>query len=1000
MAGPVDRITYQQARRLKNFKPAEIGMPLGPEWATFWFRAQATIPKEWDGRRVDLLWITYGENTLWLGGQSRQGLNFSLTYGHPPPPQRAAAPLVGRARAGERMSFEIESACNGLFGQEKSQPYAHVSPYVLDKAEIALFDPRAFELYHDLRVLVDLEAESQDPETRDLDAAWAGLLLGELNHFCNACDPDDPGTWAQAGQLLKRLYDYHNGAAVHEISAIGHAHIDTAWLWPVAETHRKIERSWSTVLRLMEEYPDFRFASSQAYQYEVIRQRNPALYVRIKAAHQRGQWYCVGGTWIESDCNLPSGESLIRQFLYGQRFFEREFGGRCGEMWAPDVFGACAQLPQVMRHCGVDRFLTSKFSWNRFNKPDHHTFTWEGIDGSAVLAHYLPSDTYNTTVTIEQMRRNARSFRNHDLGHDSLMVFGYGDGGGGPDETMLETIRRARDLQGLPRTVMRSPDEFFARIATDAIEHPRYVGELYLELHRGTYTTHAATKRANRKCEIALHDAEFLCAVASEAAGHEYPAVRLEELWRLVLLNQFHDILPGSSIGEVYEQAQKEYVQVLAGAGELRDSALRALGSKRSGRRSAGAFTPLNTTGFARREVIELPGAKLGFVETPPYGFGATAEPRDAVVVRELEGAGDPIVLENDQLAATFSASGRLLSLVHKPTGREAIAPGCAGNDLELYDDRPVAHDAWDIDPFHIETRRPVGPAEEVSRLEEQLPLRGGVRFVHKVGRSSRIVVVARLDAESERLEFHCEADWREDHKLLKVAFALDVRSMAATYEIPFGALDRPTHFNTSFDAAKFEVPAQRWADLSEPGFGVALLNDCKYGYSAYRNVLRLSLLRAPTYPDPAADRGMHRFAYALYPHAGMWHESDVVAQAARFNQPPVPAPGALEPRSFLHVDSPHLVLDTVKRAEEGDGLVLRLYECHGARGTARLRMGLPVASACLCNGLEDDGPPLELAGEARDEIVLPFTPFQVLSLKLAEEVTPRGKTRSRPKSK
>lgn len=423
---------------------------------------------------------------------------------------------------------------------------------------------------------------------------------------------------------------------------------------------------------------------------------------------------------------------------------------------------------------------------------------------------------------------------------------------------------------------------------------------------------------------------------------------------------------------------------MLATAEKLRRSAAAALvGGNARGRR-AGAATPINTIGFDRREVVELPDGALAFADAPAYGIGRLAETEDVVTLTHDKQSPGSIVLQNRHLIARFSADGRLQSLIHRATGREAIAPGMAGNVLALYDDRPTAHDAWDIDPFHLDTGRPEWAAYEMATIHEQLPLRAQVRFAHRVGRQSHVNVVARLDAESERLEFYCEADWQEDHKLLKVAFPLAVRSMSATYEIPFGAIERPTHFNTSHDAAKFEVPAHRFADLAEPGFGVALLNDSKYGHSCHRNTMRLSLLRAPTYPDPSADRGSHRFAYALYPHAGPWHESSVVKQAATFNQRLMMARGgmaAAEPRSFFRIDNRNLVLDTIKQAEDGGGLVLRLYECHGARGVARIRVGVPFSSANYCNGLEDDGQPPGRAGDA--DLVLPFAPFQIISIRL-----------------
>ena len=442
VAGPVDRIPPEEAEGLE-YRDAELGERFGPLWATYWFRVEATVPEEWAGQRVDLLWVSHSEATLWIGGRPVQGLNSS------PDGARIDAPVLEPAAGGERLDLRVELACNGLFG-ELPRPFASLEPVVLDRCRIARFDRRAWDLHHDFDVLRRLEADA----VNGLDESWAGRLLSELNRFCNTWVEDDRSTWDEAGAILTALLATRNGSHVHELSAIGHAHIDTAWLWPLAETQRKMVRTFSSQTAYMDRYPEFRFACSQAQQYDWVRTRNPDLYERILRHAEAGRWVPVGGTWVEPDCNLPSGESLVRQFLHGQRFFERELGRRCREFWNPDVFGYNGQLPQIMRGAGIGRFLTQKLSWNRFNSPPHHTFTWQGIDGSEVLAHFPPADTYNATAEVEELRRSARDYKDHDRSGRSLLVFGYGDGGGGPTPEMLETLRRVRDLQGVPRTSM------------------------------------------------------------------------------------------------------------------------------------------------------------------------------------------------------------------------------------------------------------------------------------------------------------------------------------------------------------------------------------------------------------------------------------------------------------------------------------------------------------------------------------------------------------------
>jgi alpha-mannosidase len=454
--------------------------------------------------------------------------------------------------------------------------------------------------------------------------------------------------------------------------------------------------------------------------------------------------------------------------------------------------------------------------------------------------------------------------------------------------------------------------------------------------------------------------------MAMRTARAKYPTDELDRLWKIVLLNQFHDILPGSSIGLVYEDSKKQYAELIESAKELRESAMKALGSAKP-----QAAVPVNTVGFDRSEVATNKG-KLVYVEAPSYGIGQVVKAPDEVTVTQT---GKNIVLENANLKAIFSSTGRLTSLIEKSTGREVLAGD--GNCLEMYDDRPTAWDAWDVDPFHLETGRKCGPSRDMKVVTRDR-LRAEVQFNYTCGAESSIRQIVRLDANSARLEFHCEADWRESNKFLKVGFPVNVRAMNATYEMQFGAVERPTHFNTAADLARYEVPGHRWADLCEHGFGVALLSESKYGFSTLGNEMRISLLRAPKYPDEQADIGKHQFAYAIYPHAGDWRSGGVVAEGFRFNVPILFAPRLSEPMSFASVDDPNLVLDTIKKAEDGDGIVLRLYECHGARGKARVKLGFGVKSARLCNALEDEAEALKVKDGA---VELEYAPFQIISV-------------------
>ncbi|HSI84695.1 MAG: alpha-mannosidase [Candidatus Methylacidiphilales bacterium] len=985
VAGPgMDRISHAEALKIPDadFEPARIGDQYRPAWATYWFRVAVEVPQAWAGHRVDFLWDSQSEATLWVDGISVQGLN--MTQG-----DRPDAILFRKASGGEKKQFLVEMACNNKFGLVGPQDAA-ISTWHLRECKIARFNPEAWDLYWDAYVLSKLLEElMRVGEATDL--SWSGLLLSELNRFCNILDLKDTATWAPAREILKGLYEYKNPSRAFELSVIGHAHIDTAWLWPLAETHRKCERSFSTAVAYMQDYPEYKFSCSQAYQYEIIAKRNPVLYAKIKERIQTGQWVPVGGTWIEPDCNIPSGEALVRQFVYGQAYFKKEFGKRCNEFWNPDVFGYNGQLPQIMRLSGINRFLTQKLSWNRFNKPHNHTFLWRGIDGSEVLTHFPPSDTYNAFGTgeskseIQWLRQNLKDFRDHDRGHEGIMLYGWGDGGGGPTKGMLEVIRRSADIQGLPRTVQRTSDEFFERLEKDVTDPAVIFGELYFEYHRGTYTSQAAVKRNNRMGEQLLHELEFLATAAAVQNAAPYPAQELSDMWKVLLLNQFHDILPGSSITEVYEDSAKQFETILAQAQRLIADTI-----------GKGSL-PYNTIGVTRAEVVELDG-KLAFAEAPAYGLGEIGNSSDNVMfTRE----GDLLTLENSLIRAVLTTGGRLVSLVLKSnistnaTGRETMA--AEGNVFEIYDDVPTAYDAWDVDPYHLETKK-VLPAAHSWEIAATSPLRADLRFTYKLSNQSTLVQTVRLNAEAPRLEFHCNVEWRESQKMLKVAFPVRVLARDATYEMQFGHVDRPTHYSTMYDLAKYEVPMHRWFNLQEHGFGIAILNNNKYGGSTFDNVMRLSLLRSPKHPDPQCDMGAHSFSYALMPHAGDWRDAGVVEEALRFNYP-IRFGGALKdaegaeinfPRSFVSVENDtaaaNVVLDTVKRAESSDAIILRLYESHGGRGVARVRLSpllvRRVNKAEFTNVLEDAGNVVEIDDEGSIEV--PYNPHQIITIKLS----------------
>jgi alpha-mannosidase len=976
------RIPFETAIQ-GEYLPVELGHQFGPIWSTHWVRVEIEIPTSWKDQEVHLLWDSTSEGCVWdPNGQPIQGLTGSgnsWASGSIRPEYR----LTTKSNGGEKLILYIEVACNGLFGNSFNQSDINLTGY-LRKAEIAVFDPKAWDLWWDFQVIADMA------EHLPTDSPRGGQALHTANAMINIIDLDDPTTWHAGKQIAGDFFAAHNGDSQHQLSAVGHAHIDTAWLWPLAETMRKCVRTFSTAVRYMEDYPDYIFACSQAQQYEWMKDYHPGLYEQIKTKVKEGRFIPTGGSWVEPDTNVPSGESLVRQFLLGQRYFQAEFGVTCQEFWVPDVFGYSAALPQIMQQAGIRYFLTQKMSWNQFNKLPSHTFLWEGLDGSQVLTHFPPVDTYNAMANVKDLLFNVSNYKDHDRSKESYLLFGYGDGGGGPTSAMLEQLDRVKDVAGLPQVTQRTPLDFFQRLETDIKDPITWRGELYFEYHRGTYTTQADTKRDNRRSEFVLHDIEFLAAMAHATQGRSYPTEDLARLWKILLTNQFHDIIPGSSIAEVYEDAAKDYHEVLSVGKELRKKAVTALVNQTSDVTDRVAVA--NTLSFERTELVELPqgtpteqigsnGTPLGIVSVPAMGFKVGTPTNQHSPPVQVSKVPEGFMLENEFVVAKLTNGGQLTSLFDKQNGRECIKPDELANQFVLFDDNPVAYDAWDVDIYHLEKFNYVRPAHNAEIIESG-PLRASLAFEVVISPKSRLRQVVSLTALSPRLDFSTEVDWHEDHKFLKVEFPFNLHAAYATYEIQFGYLQRPTHFNNSWDMARFEVCAHRWADFSEPDYGVALLNDSKYGYSAFDNLMRLSLLRSPKMPDPQADMGEHHFRYALLPHANSPIEAGVIEAGYTFNSPLLVYPTEAEPQtqSFFQVVGGSLILDTVKKAEDSDAIILRLYEAHGKRGTCRIESSLPVTSVSQTNLLENQDSPLEWDENGVD---IHYSPFKLITLKL-----------------
>lgn len=882
---------------------------------------------------------------------------------------------------------------------------------------------RVVEIHQETRDLVSVfSAALGVVKTLDNDSQVRASLLHAMNGALQLLDTRSPlgeAFYESVPGALHALEDdiARSGAPLNlDMTAAGHAHIDVAWLWTLQQARQKTRRSFSNVLQLMEEYPDFVFVQSQAQLYEYIRQDDPKMFASIQEHVRLGVWEPVGGMWVEADSNLIGPESMVRQFLLGSQFFDRHLGCRSRVLWMPDVFGFSWSLPQLACEAGMKYMFTTKMGWNEYNYLPFESFWWQGLDGSRLLTHFSPirfnnegfPGTYNAHVSPEEVAGSWKHTFQKEGGRvgqnvPQLMCFGYGDGGGGPTRQMLENIRLFENFPGVPRVKPGTAAGFFEELESDfGSDLPFWNGELYLEYHRGTYTSQARIKQDNRRSEYALHNAEFLgSAAAALDPDFRYPVEELRKAWHIVCLNQFHDILPGSSIHEVYVEAAEDYREARGLAESALDGAMEALAG-----RMGGELLLANPTGFTVRQPVWVrqdlipdiqpllesgsaamqsvqDGVLLDLEPLPPYSIIALDRVDSSTVELESDLSVSETHMENSLLRLEFTPSGDLVRIYDKELDREVLAEGRVGNELQLFEDRPAVPEAWDISIYYDDRMWLPDPAESVE-LQETGPLRAAVRIQRRFRRST-ITQEIRLWSACRRIDFATEVDWQERRMMLKAAFPVEILSPKAEYEIQWGSIERPTHRNTSWDFARFEVPAQKWVDLSEGGYGVSLLNDSKYGHDVHDNVMRLSLLRAPDYPDPEADRGQHRFCYSLLPHPGS-RGRETAAQAYALNDPVVvhrpEVPGDVRRRkmTLIQVDDPRLIVETIKPAEDGRGLIVRLYDFTRGRGKARISCALPVESAWRTTILEEDQFELEKSGSS---FSFDFSPFEVISLRL-----------------
>jgi alpha-mannosidase len=990
-----DPIPYARAVESK-YTPIEPGWRWGPAWSTAWFHVTGEVPAGLDDRSLVLRFSSGTEAQLWVEGRPVQGFDRN----------RDTCPLTDIAMRGRGIDLHVEAACNHPFGitafswdpPETQQRWNSEQPGEFRYCEITEYHEVVFRLWHAYEFARKLIHELNEDQPR------AQRLAAALKRATTAVDDANvAGTAAEALSIVEEALGETQGARTI-CHAVGHAHIDTAWLWPIRETRRKCLRSFSNVIRLLEKHEDFVFLCSQAQQYAWVREDAPALYDEIATHVASGRWEPGGAMWVEPDCNVPSGESFCRQILHGTTFWEEAFGerGRQRFLYVPDTFGYSAALPQIMRLAGLDTFITNKMSWNQYNEFPHMVFRWRGLDGSEVIGHCTPGDDYNASNSPHELRRGERKATRLDRMEVGtwLQPFGFGDGGGGPTEEMILSAKLAEACEGLPEVRLGSASglcdalhERRRQLLAEGRDLPCWDGEMYLEYHRGTLTTHGWIKRANRRAEQQLRAGEWLLFAAPDQADTSTITPEFDRAWKLTLINQFHDILPGSSITWVYEDARKDHDRVnqIATSAIIAGADLWAASADTSG--AERPMLVLNPNSVARTGVVECEGVPH-YVDGVPALGGRVIDRAEAAAVAPVVVDDEGTLLSNGIIEATLDRLGRISSLRRLVDGREACAVTDDGsrrplNDLKLYEDRPRSWDAWDIDIEYVEKPIALPDEAEISVVE-----RSGLRAVIEVRRdiSERSSITQRyvLRAGSPRIDIQTQAEWHEDHRLLRAEFPIEVRARLATYEVQFGHLQRPTHANTGWDRAAFEVCAHTWMDLSEPGFGVALLNDCKYGHSCHGNVMGLTLLRAPGHPDPVADRGRHDFTYSLMPHGGDWRAAGVDREAHDLNQPMIAVPlepgqdgswtNQWSPFEVLAAPSVGIVVAACKKAEGDDRLIVRLVETHGGRGRVDIDWNIAASDVEPVDILER---PMDLAGFSHEQNRSSFEmkPFQIVTL-------------------
>ncbi|MCJ1445098.1 MAG: Alpha-mannosidase 2C1 [Stictis urceolatum] len=1002
------RPSFKEAMKAAEWKDTRKGTAFGPSWSTHWFKIKIAVPKElqkkehlefhWDAQNEGLIYTEKGEVVHGLTGGG----------------ERIEWILPEIYRDGKEHLFYIEMACNRMFGNADGDTIQPPNPnhyFPLNTADIVAVNLEARQLYIDYWIIGDAAREfPQD-----------GWESHKATQICNRimdtfiASGGSQESIKKGREIAREYIGDVNSHKVYDsgkepiIYGIGHCHIDTCWLWPWDETKRKVARSWSNQCDLMDRYPEHKFTCSQAQQYKWLETLYPSLFDRVKQKVKEGRFNPIGGSWVEHDTNMPSGESLVRQFLYGQRFFESHFGERCKTFWLPDTFGYSTQLPQLCRLAGMERFFTQKLSWNNINNFPHTTFNWVSLDGSQVLCHMTPAETYTASAHFGDVKRSVTQHKSMDEDNTSLLVFGKGDGGGGPTWEHLEKLRRCRGVSDntglLPRVeVGHTVEDFFDQLqekAANGTDFVTWYGELYFELHRGTYTTQANNKWNNRKTEILMHDLEMLSTLATiKDSSYKYPKKEIDDMWEGILLCQFHDCLPGSSIEMCYDDSDKIYAGVFKSGEKLIKKALDALGFDEHAPGSPAYG--LNLLPWEREEVVKV--ARKGKSEKTTVmrgdqGIAQEQETESRVSLHETSSG--VYVISNDDLRVRIDR-GIITSIYDKNEEREVIREGEKAHQFVIFDDKPLYWQAWDVEVFHLQSREELSGGK--TTIGEDGPHRVSIKTEFQISEQSwlktEIGLSSSIKGQPTTIEMKTEVEWHEDKKFLKVEFPVDIVNTEASYETQYGIIRRPTHYNTTWDMAKFEVCCHKWADLSENGYGVSILNDSKYGFATCGNMMRLSLLRAPKAPDAHADMGHHTIKYAILPHAGPL-DSRTVRAAYNFNHPMrvLTADENTSSAIFKAVTltgSKSLILDAIKRGEDdedvsrgelpkrkGRSVIVRVYDSLGGMSRGAIKWNedlLDVKKVYATNILEDDGEEVKFKG---GEAAIKLRPFEVATFRL-----------------